>query len=84
MSQRKPTAVEQAIKVTEARNNAYGPSTEKTAQLWSAYLDLPIGAEDVALMMVLFKMGRELTRHKEDNLIDMHGYLVVYERIMDY
>lgn len=80
---RKVTAAEQAYHVTEQRNEAYGPSTEITARLWSAFLDKPVLPEDVALMMVLFKMGRELTQRKDDNLVDMHGYLIVYERIKD-
>ena len=33
--------------------------------------------------MVLFKLGRELTNEGEDNLVDMHGYLMVYERILN-
>jgi len=74
------TAADKAKEVTQQRNSSYGPSTEITARLWSAYLDEVVLPEDVALMMVLFKMGREMASPKEDNLVDMHGYLVVYER----
>lgn len=58
----------------------YGP----VARLWSAYLNRQVSTEDVALMMVLFKMGREMYRHNEDNVVDAHGYLLVYDRIRTY
>ena len=77
------TAAEKAIEVTKERNDQYGPSTAVTARLWSSYLDTTVTASDVALMMVLFKLGRELTNEGEDNLVDMHGYLMVYERILN-
>ena len=35
-------------------------------------------ADDVALMMVLFKIAREANQHKRDNIIDAAGYLGIY------
>lgn len=48
--------------------------------LWNAYLDgksepLPLNEKDVAMMMVLVKMGREVFQHKRDSLVDMCGYI---------
>ncbi len=85
------TAAEKALEVTEKRMAQYGHPAEvyqHTAALWTSYLGTRVNLidritpQDVALMMVLFKMGREMNWPGEDNLIDMHGYLLVYERIL--
>ncbi len=80
------TAVEKAIEVTKERSAKYGHPAEVhgvVASLWTGYLGVLITPKDIALMMVLFKMGREMTRRGEDNLVDMHGYLLAYERILE-
>ncbi len=56
---------------------------ERVARLWSGFLGIEVSVKDVSLLMTLFKMGREVTQQGEDNLVDMHGYLLVYERILD-
>ena len=38
----------------------------------------PLRAEDVAMMMTLFKIAREANQHKRDNLVDAAGYLGIY------
>lgn len=64
--------------VCSDRNNQYGSpedSFKVIASLWTAYLDKPITAKDVAAMMVLFKMARVKTgTAKADNWIDAAGY----------
>lgn len=81
------TAAHKAIEVVyQHREEEYGHPSEvyaKIAPLWSAYLGREITPEDVSLLMVLFKIGREMNRHKMDNLVDAHGYLLVYERILE-
>lgn len=65
------------------RNEAYGDPAalfEHIALLWGAYLRKDITPFEVAGCMVLLKMVRESFRHKDDNLIDMAGYV----GIMDY
>lgn len=81
-------SAERALEVTQERMKTYGhPANvhDKVAKLWSAYLDLelPLAAEDVAMMMVLFKLGREMSQHNEDNLTDMVGYILAFERIIE-
>ena len=72
--------------VTSDRNNQYGEPEDNfdtIAYLWNAYLagkhsdGEAITAKDVALMMVLFKVGRILTSTtvKEDSYIDAAGYI---------
>lgn len=79
-------SAERALKATKERMKTHGHPADvyhKVARLWSAYLDTDIGVEDVALMQLLFKMGREMQNHNEDNLTDMVGYTLVYERILE-
>ena len=72
--------------VTSDRNKQYGEPEDNfdtIASLWNAYLvgknsdGAVITAKDVALMMVLFKVGRILTSTtvKEDSYIDAAGYI---------
>jgi hypothetical protein len=68
------------------RAEQYGHPAEvyaHVARLWEAYLGRPVSATDVAMLMTLFKIGRQMHRDNEDNIVDAHGYLLVYERIMD-
>lgn len=46
------------------------------AKLWAAYLDTLIGPEDVAIMMILMKIGRLIGSQymSEDSWVDIAGY----------
>lgn len=71
------------------RNEQYGEpenSFEKIADYWTTYLkhnciapdaDCDLGARDVAIMMVLFKLGRMETSYfaSYDSFIDAIGYM---------
>jgi hypothetical protein len=47
----------------------------RIAALWSAYLDHPVTAHDVANLMVLLKLGRSTTGTLNlDNYVDVAGY----------
>ena len=72
--------------VTRDRNKQYGEPEDNfdtIASLWNAYLvgkhsdGTVITAKDVALMMVLFKIGRISTARdmNEDSYIDAAGYI---------
>ena len=60
------------------REGQYGTpedSFNEIAKLWSPYIDKPLTAKDVAVMMCLFKIARIKTgRFKEDNWVDLVGY----------
>ena len=72
-----------AAKITKGeRETQYGGPEDnfrKIAELWSAYLskgeDVFLTAEDVAVMMILFKVGRLTTGGgSADTWVDIAGY----------
>ena len=65
--------------VTGRRDDEYGGPEDnfaRIAALWSAYLGTDIGAEDVAIMMVLLKISRLAASYYEstDSWVDIAGY----------
>lgn len=65
--------------VTGKRDDEYGGPEDnfsRIAALWSAYLGTDIGAEDVAIMMVLLKISRLAASFYEsmDSWVDIAGY----------
>lgn len=64
----------------------YGPPGEslaKIAKLWSAYLSnrgTNLDGGDVAALMLLLKVCRESYAHKQDNIVDGHAYLMLWEQ----
>lgn len=70
------------------RQSDYGTprqNYEGIARVWSGIL-YPILKRDItpgeaALMMVGLKLQRQAMKHKRDNLVDAHGYLLVYQHI---
>lgn len=65
--------------VTGKRDDEYGGPEDnfsRIAALWSAYLGTDVGAEDVAIMMVLLKISRLAASFYEsmDSWVDIAGY----------
>lgn len=64
--------------VSGDRDKEYGSpenSFQQIANLWQAYLKIPIDNRDVANMMVLFKIARLQYRpDHEDSWVDIAGY----------
>jgi gene 55 protein len=76
---RKEILVEAEKSVCGDRNLQYGDPEDNfsdIARLWSAYLDTDLGAEDVAIMMCLFKIARIKGSFYEskDSWVDLIGY----------
>lgn len=83
--------LEQAQKLVEGdRQQSYDhpiKNFQRIADLWNGYLKTRTGEltpKDVALMMVLLKIGREVYRHTDDNLIDCAGYIFCADKIENY
>ena len=67
--------------VSVNREKDYGDKVKNhnnIAKLWSAYLDTPIEAHDVAILMTLLKVARtKLGQVREDTYIDMSAYSAI-------
>lgn len=72
--------------LTGDRQEQYGPAPvtlSRVADVWSAILDAPVEAEDVALCLTALKLVREARRHDPDNVVDAVGYLGALWQIHD-
>ena len=50
---------------------------QRTAALWSSYLEMPITDYQVAMCMALVKIARSMESHKTDTYIDLAGYVAI-------
>ena len=77
---------EAADVINGERQDVYGEPEDSfflIADFWSVYLgkkyeDVCLSREDVAMMMTLFKIAREMHQRKRDNIRDAAGYLGIY------
>ena len=69
------------------RQHEYGnkkENHENIARLWSAYLDHPLSAHDVAILMLLLKVARaKFGNPSSDTYIDMVGYSAIAGELCD-
>tara|TARA_A100000172_G_C3018936_1_gene102454 strand:+ start:319 stop:588 length:270 start_codon:yes stop_codon:yes gene_type:complete len=67
-----------SVLVQGQREKDYGDKVENhsnIAKLWSAYLDIPVTAHDVAILMSLLKVARtKLGAVSKDTYVDMSAY----------
>jgi hypothetical protein len=66
--------------IVQDRGMDYGHPTDnmqRTARLWSAYLEMPITDYQVANCMVLVKLARSMESAKVDTYIDMAAYAAI-------
>ncbi len=83
-----PITQEAETIVSGDRMAAYGKpedNFEHIAKIWTAILaknqDVLVTAEDVAAMMIGLKIARQMNSNKRDNLIDIIGFTLCWERI---
>ena len=50
---------------------------QRTARLWSAYLEMPIEDYQVAMCMALVKVARTMEGAKVDNVVDGCAYFAI-------
>jgi hypothetical protein len=79
-----------ATEVNKIRQSTYGdptPNMEMLARLWSAFLGVPISAEDASQMMVLLKIMREKQSGYRvdypDNAVDQCGWTNVLFQVKE-
>ena len=70
-----------SVLVQGQREKDYGDKVENhsnIAKLWSAYLDIPVTAHDVAILMSLLKVARtKLGAVSKDTYVDMSAYSAI-------
>lgn len=86
------TLADQAKKLVYGdRNQQYGSPAkdyERVSKVWSGLLcnklkdGESITAEEALIMMTALKLCREFHKHKEDNVIDAHGYLLCLDWVI--
>jgi hypothetical protein len=92
--EKKPSVLDEAVAVAgngAERARDYGhpyENHERIARFWNAYdankrTPGPDTPKDVALKMVLLKIAREQNTHKRDNLVDIAGYILCAEQIVE-
>ena len=70
----------EAKAIIEDRGMDYGhPSDnmQRTARLWSAYLEMPVTDYQVAMCLALVKVARSMETSKVDNFIDGAAYFAI-------
>ena len=70
----------EARAIIEDRGMDYGhPSDnmQRTARLWSAYLEMPVTDYQVAMCLALVKVARSMESSKVDNFIDGAAYFAI-------
>ena len=50
---------------------------QRTASLWSAYLEMPINDYQVAMCLALVKIARSMETPKSDTYIDLAAYVAI-------
>lgn len=77
----KTEILEEANEAVASREFTHGECVENNkniADLWTAYLGMPITADEVATMMILLKIGRTKSRKAvKDHFVDMAGYAAI-------
>jgi hypothetical protein len=86
-SKSKESILEEAKRIVHGeRGENYGHPFEdfsRTAQIWSAILDMEVTPEQVALCMVGLKISREVNRPKRDNIVDGAGYFETLDMVKE-
>ena len=62
------------------RGMDYGHPTDnmqRTARLWSAYLEMPVSDYQVAMCLAMVKIARSMESTKVDNYIDGAAYFAI-------
>ena len=82
------TILDEASEVTkqrQAQHDVPEDNFKRIADFWNSYLENKSSKEitpaDVARMMILFKVARDMWKHSVDSSIDMAGYAHCLSRV---
>jgi hypothetical protein len=70
----------EARAIIQDRGLDYGHPTDnmsRTASLWTAYLEVPLRPDQVAMCLALVKVARSMETGKVDNYIDGAAYFAI-------
>lgn len=77
-----PTMLIEAANVVDERGKTYGPmkpNMQRTADLWSPILGVPVTPAQVAMCLMAVKMARLIQSPDHlDSITDVAGYAAVY------
>ena len=82
MSDQKSYLEEASELVSGERQEQYGSplvSLERTAALWSVVLGIDVTPHEVVLCMIQLKVAREVENEKRDNMVDIAGYVGMWD-----
>lgn len=77
---------EAEVLVNGARREDYGSVQEdfkRIAAIWSAILGCEVKPEQIPLCMIGVKISREVYKHKDDNMVDIIGYVLTLEKLLN-
>lgn len=79
--------LEEALDVVQnSRQESYGHPIDdfsRTAKMWSAILGVEVRPEQIPLCMIAVKISRECHQPKWDNLVDIAGYALTLEMVIN-
>lgn len=81
-----PKFLESIQSTIDQRGSDYGTpedNLKRISTLWSMHLEFDISEYDVAIMMVLLKLARNINEHKDDNLLDAAAYLALADSVKE-
>ena len=80
------TLLEKATEIVEGSREAdYGSAysnMKHIADIFNAITGRDLTPEEIAILNISQKLSRELFKHKEDNFVDIIGYIEVWNKVL--
>lgn len=79
--------VEEALRTIETRGKSYDPpiiNFSRIAAGWESIFGCDVTPEQVAMAFIWTKICREVAKHQDDNILDMMGYVLCLNEVIEY